>query len=108
MRTASGCPGRETGLGRTRGGSENGRDAVLGDRRDDRTEWLRREGGIEGRMAEVDKKNYSTGGGQIMIEGRRVAGKEKRIQCDCCLQPTHLLVKYPVLYPRENMSPSPI
>lgn len=79
---------------------------VLVDRRDDRAEWLRREGGIEGRTAEVNKKNYSTGGGQIMIERRRVVGKEKRIQCDCCLQPTHLLVKYPILYPREYMSPS--
>lgn len=56
--------------------------------------------------AEVNKKNYSTGGGQIMIEGRRVVGKDKRIQCDCCLQPTHLLVNYPILYPREYVSPS--
>lgn len=79
---------------------------VLVDRRDDRAEWLRREGGIEGRTSELNKKNYSTGGRQIMIYGRRVVGKEKRIQCACCPQPKHLLVKYPILYPREYMSPS--
>lgn len=39
-----------------------GRDAVLVDRRDDGAEWLRREGGIEGRTVEVNKKKCSTGG----------------------------------------------
>lgn len=41
------------------------------DRRDDRAEWLRREGGIEGRRGEVNKKNDRAGGGQIISEGRR-------------------------------------
>lgn len=41
-------------------------------------EWVRREGGIEWRMVEVNKKDYSTGGGQIMIEGRRVVGEREK------------------------------
>lgn len=44
-RTVSRCPGRETGFGRTRDENEKGRDAVWVDRRDDRAEWLSREGG---------------------------------------------------------------
>lgn len=44
------------GFGRTRGGNEKGRDAVLVDKRDDGAEWLRRESGIEGRSGGKQEK----------------------------------------------------
>lgn len=99
LRPVSCCPGRETGFGRTWGRNEKGRDAVLVDGRDDRAEWLRREGGIEGRTAEVNKKKCSTRGrANNDEEMRRVVRKEEQIQRNCCLQPTHLFLKYPILH----------